>query len=714
VASVSVLYIKDDIVGPHLELLRNICEPQSKSRPHVTVRYFDKLSIPKDHLKTVVRDVYLMGPGAFGFDEGDFQDNRTIFIRCESEDLLRLEHKPYYPTSEFHITVYDGFAVEFAEKLLQILKKKKWGTHVSLPPNSSLTAIHVKTKAENRRKVTGPREYDPKVVKLFLELTGTKLTWELVNDLSEKQRLKFANVICKSLNDATSSNARVAVPIRERSQPAPKYDSASDYDIHLTPPELAQQIARYAVGLLDRQQKSHVDFGDPAVGTGAFFSALLSVLPESSVASSIGIDISPKQVEAAKWRWKNKNMEVIEADFLHIETLPLRNLILANPPYLRHQGIAPKYKKELRERASFDMGMRISGLSGQYVYFVLLSHVWMTDNAIAAWLIPSEFMQTAYGKALRFYFSRKVQLLRVHQFGAQDRQFENAEVLPCVVFFKKIDPRLDEKALFTSGGTLSEPKISEFVRIGDLQSEVKWTIPFRKTVERSERFYPLGDLFSVRRGIATGANDFFVLERQRAMDLGIPDEVLRPLLPKAKLLLSDVIERQSDGFPDVERQLCVIDTDLSEEEIKKKYPKFMRYLKQGIADGVLNGHLVGRRTPWYKQEIRAPAPFLCTYMGKAHGDKSAIRFLWNKSDAVVTNTYLMLYPNPRILKLMQNDQRISKILFGLLKEAAWGSIDEFSRTHAGGLSKIEPGELQKVWLGPLPDQLLNVIDARLI
>jgi hypothetical protein len=549
---------------------------------------------------------------------------------------------------------------------------------------------------------------------LFLELTGRELTSELVNDLTEKQRLQLASVICKSLNDATVNNARVAVQPRETSQPAPKYDSANDYDIHLTPPELAQEIARYAVGLLDRTQKSHVDFGDPAVGTGAFFSALLGVLPESSVASSIGIDISPKQVEAAKWRWKSKNMQVIEADFLHIETLPVRNLILANPPYLRHQGIAPKYKKELRERASFDMGMRISGLSGQYVYFVLLSHAWMADNAIAAWLIPSEFMQTAYGKALRYYFSRKVQLLRVHQFGSQDRQFENAEVLPCVVFFKKMDPRLDEKALFTSGGTLLEPKISESVRIRDLQSELKWTIPFRKNVERNEHFYPLGDLFSVRRGMATGANDFFVLERQQAMDLGIPNEVLRPLLPKAKLLLSDVIERQADGFPDVERQLCVIDTDLSEQEIKKRYPKFMRYLKRGITDGVLNGHLVGRRTPWYKQENRAPAPFLCTYMGKAHGDKSAIRFLWNKSDAVVTNTYLMLYPNPRILKLMEEDQGVSKILFDLLKEAAWGAIDEFARTHAGGLSKIEPGELQKVWLGPLPDQLLNVIDARLI
>nr|WP_229262635.1 Eco57I restriction-modification methylase domain-containing protein [Duganella radicis] len=390
-----------------------------------------------------------------------------------------------------------------------------------------------------------------------------------------------------------------------------------------------------------------------------------------------------------------------------------RNFILANPPYLRHQGIKPDYKRELRIRASTDMGMKISGLSGLYVYFILLSHKWMAPGAIAAWLIPSEFMQTGYGKALRYYLSRTVKLIRVHQFSSDARQFENAETLPCVVVFKNVTPMDSHTAQFTFGGTLENPVSSQDIIVKDLDSEQKWRVKQKALPHRDASGVKLGDLFSVRRGIATGANQFFVLDRNVAKELGVPKKALRPVLPKAMSLLSDVIEQDQDGYPRVTRQLCVIDTDMSEDEIQKKYPKFFEYLKKGIEQGVKNGHLVGRRTPWYRQERRDPAPFLCTYMGKAHGDKPAIRFIWNKSAAIVTNTYLMLYPHASVRRLMDENNDVASKLFDILRNSTWEAMEEFSRLHAGGLSKIEPRELLEVWLGPVPSEIKAVANPRL-
>src|SRR3990172_4883895 len=98
-----------------------------------------------------------------------------------------------------------------------------------------------------------------------------------------------------------------------------------------------------------------------------------------------------------------------------MERLPPRNLILANPPYLRHQRIPRERKEKLRERASVIMGKRVNARAGQYVYFLLLSHQWMKPGAVAVWLIPSEFMQTAYGVAIREYLTEKVELDRVHR-----------------------------------------------------------------------------------------------------------------------------------------------------------------------------------------------------------------------------------------------------------------------------------------------------------
>jgi hypothetical protein len=37
-----------------------------------------------------------------------------------------------------------------------------------------------------------------------------------------------------------------------------------------------------------------------------------------------------------------------------------------------------------------------------------------------------------------------------------------------------------------------------------------------------------GDLFTIKRGLATGANDFFILPRKRAREIGIRSKFLKP------------------------------------------------------------------------------------------------------------------------------------------------------------------------------------------
>jgi adenine-specific DNA-methyltransferase len=708
VAKVSVLYINDEIVSPHLELLRNICEPKSRAKPHVTVRFFRKIRIPLDHLSNTVSFVDLLAPGAF-FNENSNRQNRTVFIRCQANDLLHLEYKPLFPTSEFHITIYDGVEDDFAHKLFETVKKYKWEFRLPLPPGSALTAIDIKNKRDRKKTLISDRVYSEKVMHLFKSIFSEKLTEDLVFSLSEKDRLKFADVICKNLQRHVKKLHRVSLPIgqkRESTEDAP----ATEYDLHLTPPELALEMATHALNFLS---DDFIDFGDPAVGTGVFYAALLKANSHKDVRSALGIDISQKQIEAAKWRWKSEDMELRLGDFLQMSDLPIRNFVLANPPYMRHQGIGFDYKMELRQRASLEMGFRVSAQAGQYVYFILLSHKWLAVGAICSWLIPSEFMQTGYGKALRLYFSKKVQLLHIHQFDAASPQFENAEVLPCVVVFRNVDPLPDHTAVFSVGGTLLNPVSAETVELESLDPESKWSIPTRPVITRDATFVRLGALFSVKRGIATGMNKFFVMERKLAEDSGLPSIALRPILPKAMLLKSDVIKRKRDGYPSVEPQMCVLDCSLPEHQIEEDYPRLFDYLKSGESQGVRNGHLVGRRTPWYKQEQREPAPFLCTYMGKAHGEKPAIRFILNRSDAIATNTYLLMYPNPSLTTLLKSNPEMETALFEALKRSSWGSIDEFTRSHAGGLSKIEPRELEEVWLGPLPEEIIKTADKRL-
>ena len=134
---------------------------------------------------------------------------------------------------------------------------------------------------------------------------------------------------------------------------------------------------------------------------------------------------------------------------------------------------------------------------------------------------------------------------------------------------------------------------------------------------RRPKVVTLGDLFTVRRGLATGNNDFFIVPKDRLRELGIPLDFVRPILPSPRFLRQEVIEADADGWPAIDRQLGLIDCGLSEEEISRKWPRFAKYLQEGKKQGIHEGYLTSRRCPWYSQEKREPAPLLCTYMGRS-------------------------------------------------------------------------------------------------
>ena len=61
----------------------------------------------------------------------------------------------------------------------------------------------------------------------------------------------------------------------------------------------------------------------------------------------------------------------------------------------------------------------------------------------------------------------------------------------------------------------------------------RWTTLSESTGNIDGSFIPLGDLVDVSRGIATGANSFFVLSETKRQSLGIGVKNLRPVIAKA-------------------------------------------------------------------------------------------------------------------------------------------------------------------------------------
>ena len=259
-----------------------------------------------------------------------------------------------------------------------------------------------------------------------------------------------------------------------------------------TPTELALEILEYAKQEMDGTRS--VRFIDPAIGTGSFFSALLKVFPIDRVKCAVGYELDPHYGEPAARLWSDTVLDLRLGDFTRAApTLEgeVFNLLICNPPYVRHHHIESQEKRRLKALLQQACAIDMNGLAGLYCYFLGLSHRWMEDGALAGWLIPSEFMDVNYGASVKHYLLNRVTLRHIHRFDPNEVQFGDALVSSTVVWFSRDEPPTHHEVRMTYGGSLLRPRLQRWVPV-----EVP---PPRPEVD------PIPHETEPRRGVSTGA-----------------------------------------------------------------------------------------------------------------------------------------------------------------------------------------------------------------
>lgn len=476
-----------------------------------------------------------------------------------------------------------------------------------------------------------------------------------------------------------------------------------------TPPVLASQIIEAALSHVP--PGARIRFLEPGFGTGAFFAALSFGVEEEKLETAVGIEADVHYAQAAKAIWSGYPISIGQADFCFAAPPATEaerfNLLVCNPPYVRHHHLSVEQKVALRHHSSEAAGVNLSGLAGLYCHFMCIAHAWLAEGGVAAWLVPSEFMDVNYGVEVKRYLLERVTLLRVHRFDPEDVQFADALVSSAVVIFRKRKPSAGNTIEFSFGGSLQQPVRSSKVSRTEISASAKWTSRPGRPHEKAV-VHRLGDFFSIKRGIATGHNNFFILNEDRVRELRLPRQFLRPILPSPRHLDMDEIRADADGCPVIEKRLFLLNCKLPESDARE-FPNLWKYLSEGAALGISQRYLCQHRKPWYAQEDRPSTPFLCTYIGRNNTKRGRpFRFILNHSRATAANVYLLLYPKEPLASAVAKRPEVKRQIFEFLNAISTASLISEGRVYGGGLHKLEPKELMNV----PADRLGEIIDPK--
>lgn len=427
---------------------------------------------------------------------------------------------------------------------------------------------------------------------------------------------------------------------------------------------------------------------DPGVGSARFLLAAGRKFPKAEL---IGIDLDPVATLIARGNLAAAGFEnrsrILLADYRDVK-LPLekgRTLYVGNPPYVRHHLLPAKWKRWLTTEAR-GLGYEASQLAGLHVHFFLATVLQAKTGDFGSFITAAEWLDVNYGRLMRNMFLNQLggQSLTVVEPTA--RPFADAAATAVISTFQiGSKPKSIHIRRVDHAGQI-EPLQGGLVLPRDrLESQARWSHLTRRTKAAPPGFVELGELCRVHRGQVTGANRVWIAGKH---SLGLPAGVLFRSVTRARELFQAgraLSDRSSlRDVIDIPVELSVFDA-----EERKAIDRFLKLAK---AAGASEGYVAENRKAWWSVGLKAPAPVLATYMARRPP-----AFVRNLIDARHINIAHGLYPR---------DPLASEVLDRLAAYLAKATDVRHGRTYAGGLTKFEPREMERL-LVPGPELLLQ-------
>ncbi|MBB5707343.1 Eco57I restriction-modification methylase domain-containing protein [Sphingopyxis panaciterrulae] len=430
---------------------------------------------------------------------------------------------------------------------------------------------------------------------------------------------------------------------------------------------------------------------DPGVGSARFLAAAGAAFPKAEL---VGIDVDPLATLMARANLAVSGMgersRVILGDFRDFdEKIAGKTLYIGNPPYVRHHQIEAKWKSWLADKAG-ELRLSASKLAGLHVYFFLATAANAKPNDVGAFITAAEWLDVNYGSLVRSLVLGDLGGKSVTVIEPTAQPFPDAATTAAITTFE----------VGASPTSVNFRRVDSLVKLGDiakgrkvhrdrLATESRWSHLTRVSERPPEGFVELGEICRVHRGTVTGANGVWIAGQH---SMGLPDSVLFPTVTRAREVLD------ADGLlTDAGKLRQVIDlpADLDELDTVERNA-VLKFLKVAREMGANAGYVAQNRKAWWSVGLRAAAPIISTYMARRPPG-----FVINKADARHINVAHGLYPRDTM------NETVKKALVAYLQV----NVSQRSgRTYAGGLTKFEPREMERL-IVPSPSMLANGVTA---
>lgn len=454
-----------------------------------------------------------------------------------------------------------------------------------------------------------------------------------------------------------------------------------------TPPAVARFMVDWT--LASGVQSLH----DPAFGLGAFFDAAAH---HGKVRFS-GSERDPEILRYYRAATAGGSAAIREEDYL-LSWGQRFDAIVCNPPYMRFQRFLSR--KAVFSQFEQQLRFRISGYTNSASAFLVKSLSELRPRGRLAYVMPLEFLNTGYGAAVKERLIAERCSLTFIRLNCEKDVFPDAITSVGILLLDSGRPSnavsfFSVQSLEDLSTVLDSAPVSK-VPYGDLAPNGKWLVHFQPRQVRvdSAKTGSLRQYGRFSRGIATGANEFFVLRGSRVRDLRLPPSEVTLCITKSRQIGNPVLTKS-----DLEDLVSSDESVFLFRPGPQPSPAAVAYVEEGERNRLHERFLLRHRTPWHKTEARRPAPLMLGVFSRGN-----YKVLRNRTPALNLTCFHGFTPNLLTMRY------VDRLFLYLASETGRRIIATCSREYGNSLTKYEPQDLNGA-PAPTPQVLDEIRDS---